>query len=873
MSRRTPPRRIESLLERLVGAGLAGQGVLGDLAEAYHRMRARRPAWRCDLWYAWQAATVVWYRLAGRGGGEERGGLRPGGSGVGADVRWALRLAARRPLFTAGVAVTLGLGLGATTAVFSVAHGTFRATSWWEEPDRVLSLWPGRPFSRGELSILQEEATATFEAVGAYRLEAFAVARSDAETESVEGVFISPELFDRLRVQPALGRGFAPEDGVPDAEPTVVLSRRFWIRSLGGDPAVVGRRLPVNGQLRTVIGIQGEGGSAPGAGTDAWLPLVLDPRDPDFFPAYELDIVGVPRPGAGALQAQEAVREFGRGMAARFSFFYPPDFGGDATVRPAAEEQRATLRTPLALLLGATALLLVVAALNAANMLLARALERSREIAVRRALGASRGRVVRQLAVESSLLVTFGALVGVTLATPASRLLVGLWAADAPVARSAWATPAVAAFLALAAVVAWLLLAGLPVLHFVSTDRKGVRANAAAGGGRGRRLLVGTQAALATVLLTAAALLVGTVGALRRIPLGFDPASVVTFRLSPPADLLTDPGRLRRLQEDVVQRVQGITGVEVAGLAGVPPLGGVPLYIPVNAEDRPVDVARAPRVALNAVDPGFFGALRVPLLGGRLLDPSDRWRGVSAVVVNRALAETLWPGEDPVGKRIAIDPHAWTSWVTVVGEVGDVRSEGLVQPPGPALYVSLAERIERETTLLVRGGPDVGTLAAEVRRIVRDVDPVVPVGAVRPLDLVVRGAYGTAWVTMGLLGILALLATTLAALGIHAALSHDVALRRREIAVRLALGAGRGAVIARVLAVGMAPTATGVAVGLVAAALAGRVLDGLLFGVSRLEPSVFAATGVAVLAAALAAAAVPALGVAALPPADALREE
>jgi predicted permease len=517
--------------------------------------------------------------------------------------------------------------------------------------------------------------------------------------------------------------------------------------------------------------------------------------------------------------------------------------------------------------------LLLVSAVNVGNMVLARALERTREIAVRRALGASRYQVVRQLAIESALLALLGGVTGALLAAPAARLLTGLWAADAPVARSGWTSPAVLLFSIAAGALTWLALAGPPIVHFAAADARGVRANVSTPPRRALNVLVGTQAALATVLLAFAVLLVASVGSLRRIPLGFDPEAVTAFRLSPPADLLTDPDRLRQLQEQVLARVRSLPGVDAAGLASHAPLGGVPIRMPVNAEDRPVDVAEAPRVPRYAVDPGFFETVRVQLLGGRALDASDRGGRVSAVVVNRALAEALWPGQDPVGKLIAIDPHAWSSWVTVVGVVENLRSETITGAPGPAFYVSLAEQLERETTLLVRGRVALASLAAEVRRVVTDVDPSVAVGAVRPLPLIVRGAYGTAWVTMGLLAVLALLATGLAALGIHAALSHDVVLRRREIALRLALGAKRASVVGRVLAAGLLPTTVGIAAGLLVALLAGGVLESLLFGVRSGDLRALLATASTVLLAALAAAAVSALRVGGLPPAEVLREE
>lgn len=711
MSRRTPPRLAEALLERMLGGDLSAEGTLGDLAEGYHRMCARRSRWRADLWYLWQAATLLAYGVAVR---------RPSRSGrFAGELRWAARLVFRRPMITLAVTFTLGLGLGANAAVFSVIDGTFRATSWWSEPERTVAIWPGQPFSRGQLSWLMDNNTA-FEMVGAYRNESFAVALGGQGDRSVAGAFVSPELFQHLRVHPVLGRGITEGDAAPDAEPTVVLSHGLWMRELGGDPEMVGRRIEVNGKARTVVGIQGPGGEVPGVGTEAWMPLVLDPADPEFFPAYDLEAVGVLRVGATVAEAQADFRRSTAALARRFAFFFPADYGQQARVELATDRERDLVRTPLFLLLSGTLTLLIVAAINVGHMLAARTLERGRELAVRRALGASRGQVVRQLTIEAGLLAGLSTVAGLLMAAPAARLLTGTWAASTPVARSAWTSPAVAGFLTVAALLAWVVLAGVPIAQFLATDRRDVMSNVRSGSGS-PRILVATQAALATVLLAAAVLLVGTVRNIQRIPLGFDAAPVSTFRISPPADLLDDPARLRQIQQGVVEGVAALPGVEAVGLTSTAPLSGVPIRTPVNPEDQPVEVAEALRAARYSVDPGFFRALDVHVVSGRTLDESDRGEQVRSVVVNRALAARLWPGADPVGKRIAIDPHGWRDWVTVVGQVEDIRSEGLLDAPTPALYVALGERLEREATLLVRGGGELSGLAEEVRAVVREV--------------------------------------------------------------------------------------------------------------------------------------------------------
>jgi predicted permease len=868
MRRRTPPRWIEARLEKALGPGLGGQGVLGDLAEAYGRMRSRRRGVLCDLWYSWQALTLVAHRALGRGGAPRS---LHGASPLAADVRWAVRVSLRRPVLTLGVVLTLGMGLGVNTAVFSVLDGTFRATSWWEAADRTLVLWPGHAFTRGQMSIFTQEATA-FETLGAYRMETYAVNAGDGRTASLSGAVMTPALFRSLRVQPALGRGLAPEDAVPGNERTVVVSHGFWQRNLGGDPGVVGTRLEVNGEPRTIVGVQGPGGGAPGTATDLWLPLVMDSRDPDFWPAYDLVAVGVLRPGEDVAAGQEDLRRFCAGLTARFPFFFRPGYGQQATVRAAAEQERALVRTPLLLLMGGTLALLIIAALNVGNMLLARAVERRGELALRRALGANRGRIVRQLGTESALLALVGAGAGAVVAAPAAVALAGLFPAGVSVMRSGWTTPAVALFAALASLAAWSVLAGVPVASFLVGDRSGFRTAMRPRGSPPRALVV-TQSALATVLLVAAVLLVGSVRNLRRIPLGFDARDVTAAALSPPADFLRDRGRLRQFQERLVEEARGLPGATAAGMTAAVPLDALPPETPVNVEGRVVPVGEAVQARRFAVDPGFFEVLALRVLDGRVLGSSERGSLPTAVVINRALAEALFPGGEAVGRRIAIDPHAWDRFIPIVGVVENLRAGSLVDAPGPAIYVALHEQAARETALLVRGESGPAGIGALLRNTVARVDPAVPVGSIRPLEGIVRDAYGTAWVTMGLLGALALLATVLAALGIHAVLTHHVARQRREIGVRLALGAQRAGLVARIMRSGVTSTAIGVALGWALAAGLVRLLRSFLFGVAGLAPWAFVLTAAAVVAAAVLAAWLPAMRAGRLPPAEVLRAE
>ncbi len=769
------------------------------------------------------------------------------------------------------VTTTLALGLGTNTAVFSVIDGTFRATDWWADEERTLALWPGNEFSRGQLYIFQTD-TQAFDVMGVYRLDAFTAAAGGGEPTSVSGAYISPELFEQLRVQPHLGRGFLVEEAQPGGEPPVVVSHGFWERELGGDPTALGSRIDINGVPRTIVGIQGEGGRAPGKATDVWVPALLNPADPDFFPDISYAMVGVLRPGATAQDGQATLRSLGRRLSEMFPFFYRPDYMQDATVRVARAEQRDMLRTPLFMLMGGTVMLLLIGALNIGNMLIARAIERRKELAVRRAMGAERGRLIRQLATESAFLAVLGTVGGVAVAAPAAGALAGLFPPEVAVVRSSWTSPAVLVFLTASTLLSWFVLTAVPIAAFVAADRRGVHSNIRPRGGQ-PRVLISVQSALATILLVAAVLLIQSVANLRDVPLGFDPAGVTAAYVSPPTDLVRDRSQLAALQTELVARAAALPGVSSAGMTAVLPLDQTAPVTPVNPEGAQVEVNVAVRADRFAVDEGFFKAMGVDLMSGRLLGSTERSDEPSAVLVNRTLADMLWPGQDPVGRTVAIDPHAWETFLPVVGVVADFRSDDLIGPERPALFVSLREQGEGRAALVVRAtGPAAGVGAA-LRRLVADTDPSVAVGAVRPLAGVVRDAYGIAWVTMGLLAAMAALATGLAGVGIHAVLANDVARRRRDIGVRLALGARRWDVVSRILRSGLTFALIGVAVGTVAAAAGVRLLEALLFGVDALSAMAFGAPAAGVLVAAMLAALSPALRAGRTAPATVLREE
>ncbi len=867
MSGYKPPRWLERIVERVLPANLAGQGTLGDLAEEFER-RALRSPMRARSWYAGQTASILRCRVFTRDGA--RRALT--GSHLWMDLRWSFRSIIKNPAFSVGVVAVLGLGLGANAAVYSVVDGTFRNTSWWRNPDASIAVWPGKRLSQGSLD-LYARRQAVYQALGGYGEMAFAVRMPEGESESVNGVMITPELFRELAVQPALGRALADDDAIPGFQPVVVLGDALWRRSFGADPSIVGSTVEVNGFASTVVGIQGPNGMAPGGQAELWVPLIPDPRDEDFWKSQFLDVVGVLEAGTSTGEAFDDIVAYTEYLSQLYPMFYPPGFAvGKVNVARADEAQRRLISTPLFLLLGGTGLLLLVTALNVGNLLLGRAIERRTELAVRTALGAARGRITQQLLVEG--LVWTGLALGLGLITGsfAGPWIAGLFVGESVVVNSSITSPAVLMFLGSVSIVAWVVLCGVPIAHYLRSQSAGINVKPASAS-HAQRSLVTVQAALATLLLVSATLLVETVDNLRSVPLGFDPTGLLTVELSPPADRVETLDRARPLYDRLAERVGAISGVETAGLTGWLPLRTQAPTTPINLQTAPGVPHQSVKAPKHMVDPGFFEAMRIRPLEGRLLGTQDRAELPSAVVVNQTMTDMLWPDVSPIGQMIAIDPHEWDRWVPVVGVIPDIRSGAITGPVGPALYVSLAEIPSPQLTLIVRAAGPMTSLIPAIRRAVAETDRLVPIRAVMSMGDVVRAAYSTSWVMMGLLIVLATLATGLGAVGIYAVLAHHVALNKKEIGVRMALGAQPGTVVANIVRSGIILAGVGILLGSVGAVMSTRFLESLLFGVSALSPWAFIAPATALMIAAALAALIPAARAGSLPPAEVLRAD
>lgn len=603
------PGRLETLADLLLDGDPHRDALVGDLLEGHRARRDRGGRITASLWVARQLGSLTLRRWTRSGDAGPDAGAEANEASLGErlahDALAALRAMIRRPAFTLGVTAVLAIAMAAVSAAFTVTVGTFESARAWRLDERTLAVWPERRFSMGQLGVLTTEST-VFDAIGGY-VQLPAVLALDGTTETAASVALSPSLFDALRGRPLLGRGLLAEDAQVGAEPVVVIARELWTRVYGGDPTVVGDLVEVNGVRRRLVGVMEAGAQHPGPGTEVWTPLMMDPFDPDFWPRHDLSLIAVTRAGVTPeLARADVVRVFGV-LAARYSFFYRPDFGRDATVALATERVWSAVATPLLLLLAGTGLLLLVAAIDVGNLVLARSLDRASELRVRAAVGASRGRVLQQIWVEAGLRAALAGLLGWALGRAAAAVLPSLFPAGAAVvAASAWA-PSVMAFAAGIAALAWVLMAGIPTVHFLASARVDLVPRVARGRAPGG--LVVAQAALATVLLIASALLIRTVWSLGAVPLGFDPTDVVAVSVAP-RGVDTDPRELERLRADVAERVAAALGsrAEVGWISDVPLLDPVVMQ-PVNDEGAPTEVAAAPTATRVVVDPGALGAL------------------------------------------------------------------------------------------------------------------------------------------------------------------------------------------------------------------------------------------------------------------------
>jgi putative ABC transport system permease protein len=787
------------------------------------------------------------------------------------DLRFGLRLLLRQPAFTLIVVLTLALGIGANTAIFSVVNGVLLRPLPYPAPERLVAVWGFHPEIGQESASLPDfrdwrEGATSFESLAAYAPTFFNLT-GDGEPERVSALRVTANFFQTLGVSPVRGRAFEQGEDLRGSNTVAVVSHGFWKRRLGANPAVLGQTLTLNGVPHTLVGIAPEDFRFH-AEAEVWAPLETNSeagRRSDF-----LRVIGRLAPGATLESAQTELRA----VASRLSQQYP-DTNARWTVELVAlrEQLVGDSRPALLVFMGAVALVLLIACANVANLLLARAARRQREVAVRAALGASRWRLIRQMLTESMLMALLGGVLGLVLATwgidvlRASRL--SLVPSYVELGIDGWVLSFTLGLSLLTGVLFGLAPAlRLPGGNLDSTLRAGARGMTGVTGLR--QLLVLAEVAVALVLLVGAALLLRSFDQLQRVEAGFESEGVLTLRLQlPQVKYPEDPGVVNFYQQ-LSERVEAMPGVRAAGLTTTVPLAA---GAPVNSfsiEGRTPEPNAIEDAEIFTVSPGYFAALSIPLRSGRLFGSQDGPAAQRVALINEAMARRYFPGRDPLGARISLNDQ---DWFTVVGVVGNVRNKTLQQEPPAQLYLPLAQQARRAMFLAVRTTGEPLSLVGNVRREVSALDPDLPLADVATMEQRLGNAVAKPRVNVLLLGGFAAVALLLAGIGIYGVISQMVAQRTREIGIRMALGARPGDVLRLMIFQGMTPALVGIVLGLTAAWASSRLLASLLYGVSATDPVSFLVVPLFLAGVAFLAAWLPARRATRVDPTEALRQE
>lgn len=798
------------------------------------------------------------------------------------DLAYALRALRSAPGFALVALLTLALGIGANTAIFSVVRAVLLRPLPFPAAERVVRVWHANPAANEARSQLSEPdfidwraASKSFASLGGYWYAPGASGANLTGTgtpERLEGAYITPGFFETLGTSAALGRTIRPEEAVVGNDRFVVLSHGLWQRRFGGDPSVVGRALTFDGNPHTVLGIMPPDFTFPAERIDFWVPLSTIPADGIGRQRSSrfLDVVGRLAPGVTLEQAHAELAAVARRIAEREP--EAKDWTDVATV-PVREALVGEVRQPLLVLLGAVSFVLLITCVNIASLLLARATARQRELAVRSALGAGRGRILRQLVTESMVLALVGGALGVGLAYAGVRALGALGAADLPRASAIQIDTAVLLYALGVSTAAGLLFGLLPALRATSPNlqgalRAGSRGAVGAAGQRLRSALVIAEVAVAVVLVTGAGLAVKSFARLLDVEPGFQPRNVLAVKLS----MLDryDDERRPAYYNALLARIAAVPGVQVVGAAKDFPLRGTgeivsPVVVPAGAGGTGDRELRLPLMHVSA---DYFRAMGIPLRAGRTFTGADREDTAPVWIVNEALARRYWPNESAVGKTLRVGETAFQ----IVGVVGDVRQRSLTEPAEPTVYIHYLQNSRSGLSLAVRtAGNDPLRHANAVRQAIWSVDRDQTITSVETMSAIVGGTVARPRLLATLLALFGAIGLLLGALGIYGVLAFAVSQRRQELGVRVALGASARSVLALVVGHGMTLAVAGVVAGLAGAFVLTRAMAAVLYEVRATDPATFATVVVVLLGAALLASWLPARRALRIDPVQALR--
>lgn len=805
------------------------------------------------------------------------------------DIRYGFRSLLKQPGFTAIVIGTLALGIGASTAIFSVVNSVMLRRLPYRNADRIVAIQElnaeGRQGQVTGPNFLDWRAQNTvFEHLAAIKITNVNLAVAD-QAERIDLAQTSANFFDVFGVGPQLGRLFVTGDEQAGHAPVVVLSDSLWRRRFSSDPGIIGRQVSLDGANYTAVGVAPAGFQYPGK-TEAWLPpLKLAPEiNPGIEPTQRrgmgyLFAVALLKPGVSVAQAGSEMETITSRLRQQY-----PESNNQRFNRVVSLQQHLVGKsdTMLWLLFGAVMFVLLIACANVANLLLASAAGRSKEMAIRAALGASRFRVMRQLLTESTMLALAGGALGLFLSSYGIIAITKLLPKDFPRLNEIGMDWRVFGFTLGVSLLTGFLFGFAPALHLSRADvQETMKDNTrgAAGGARQTRLrqaLIIAEVALSVVLLAGAGLLFRSFMRLQSVDAGFTPQQVLTARLSPAGPQFADDNALIRFYDQVLEKTRAIPGVQSAGAINVLPLSLGPT-VGFRIEGRPVvSVDKWPHTNFRNVSPDYFRTMNIPVLKGRAFAPQDDSNAPLRLMINQALAQRDFPGEDPVGKRVTFGspgPNDQPEWFEIIGVTANVRSLELREEAPPELYFTSKQNMFQNMAIVVRSTVEPETLAASLRQAVAEVDRSVPVSEVKTMEHIVSESVTQPRFNLFLLAVFGAVALLLSVAGIYGVTAYMVTQRTHELGIRIALGAQVGDVLRMILGQGMAVIGAGIVIGLAAAFGLMRLLKSLLFGVAASDPFTFAAITAVLIAAGLLACYIPARRATKVDPLEALRYE
>jgi putative ABC transport system permease protein len=798
------------------------------------------------------------------------------------DLKHGARLMRRSPGATAAAVAALALGIGGCTAIFSVVNAVLLRPLPYERPAEILNVWgsdPSRQLDLGPISYQRfqqiEKENRAFQAFGAYTIDSVDLT-GVADPRQLKAARVSSGVIRTLGVLPAKGRSFLPEEDVAGGAPVAILSHQLWRDQFGSDPQIVGQGISLGGASATVVGIMPAGFSFPEPDIAIYISRIFEPN---FLTAGAiergssyLDAIARPRSGAGRAEVQADLDRLA--ASDKRSAFLDADL--NYRIVPLMEQVTGNVRPTLLIFSCAIGFVLLIACANVANVLLARALDRRREVAVRAALGASRGRIVRQFLAESLLFALPAGALGVLFAFWGARIFTNAAARSIPRAGEidldVSVLIATCAFTLLTA-----LLAGLaPAFHASRADPSAAlsdaRSHSSSGrrGGRTRSALIVLEVALSVVLLVGAGLLMKSFSLLQRVEPGFSTQNLVVAKVNLPSGRYAEPARIREFQDRVAEALATLPGVVSVGAGEtLPPDGSGKTPLAVDGRDKPI--GERDLIAFDTVSPGYFRTLGIPVLAGRAFTSDDKGGAPIKVVVSHAFAQRYFPNDSPIGKKVMLGRG--TTGYEIVGEVGDVKQDGLDSVPEAFFYLTANQRPIRSFSLVMRTNGAMSGMAALLRARVAEADKDLAIGAVETMNQAFDRSLARRRFILGVIGIFAALAVALAAIGVYGVLSYTVSRRTAEIGVRMALGAQRWDVMRLVLRESFVLAIVGAGIGLAAAFALTRLMARLLFGVSATDPGIFGEMAAIVVTVALVASYGPAARAARLDPTSALKTE